>query len=109
MSQRMADPQQDARQVDVQGLWKVFGDRPERAVDPAYSSKSRSEIQDELGLVVALRDVSFGVERGQIFVVMGLSGSGKSTLVHALIRLVEPTRAAYISMAKTFCPIRRAN
>lgn len=90
----MADPQQDARQVDVQGLWKVFGDRPERAVDPAYSSKSRSEIQDELGLVVALRDVSFGVERGQIFVVMGLSGSGKSTLVRALIRLVEPTRGS---------------
>lgn len=90
----MANLQQDERQVDVQGLWKVFGDRPERAVDPAYSSKSRSEIQDELGLVVALRDVSFGVDRGQIFVVMGLSGSGKSTLVRALIRLVEPTRGS---------------
>lgn len=90
----MANLQQGERQVDVQGLWKVFGDRPERAVDPAYSSKSRSEIQDELGLVVALRDVSFGVDRGQIFVVMGLSGSGKSTLVRALIRLVEPTRGS---------------
>ena len=83
-----------AQQVDVQGLWKVFGDKPERALDPAYSSKSRSEIQDELGLVVALRDVSFSVEQGQIFVVMGLSGSGKSTLVRALIRLVEPTRGS---------------
>ncbi len=90
----MANLQQDERQVDVQGLWKVFGNRPERAVDPAYSSKSRSEIQDELGLVVALRDVTFGVDRGQIFVVMGLSGSGKSTLVRALIRLVEPTRGS---------------
>ena len=63
-------------------------------MDPAYGSKSRSEIQDELGLVVGLRDVSFSVEQGQIFVVMGLSGSGKSTLVRSLIRLVEPTRGS---------------
>lgn len=85
---------QAAPQVDVRGLWKVFGDKPERALDPAYSTKSRSEIQDELGLVVALRDVSFRVHQGQIFVVMGLSGSGKSTLVRTLIRLVEPTRGS---------------
>lgn len=83
-----------APQVDVQGLWKVFGDNPERALDSGYSSKSRSEIQDELGLVVGLRDVSFTVDQGQIFVVMGLSGSGKSTLVRSLIRLVEPTRGS---------------
>ena len=92
----MANMEHDARQVDVQGLWKVFGDKPERALDPAFSSKSRSEIQDELGLVVALRDVSFSVDQGQIFVVMGLSGSGKSTLVRALIRLVEPTRGSVV-------------
>ncbi len=92
----MADMEHDARQVDVQGLWKVFGDKPKRALDPAYSSKSRSEIQDELGLVVALRDVSFSVDQGQIFVVMGLSGSGKSTLVRTLIRLVEPTRGSVV-------------
>ena len=86
--------QQPASHVDVQGLWKVFGGKPERALDPAYSSKTRSEIQDELGLVVALRDVAFRVNQGQIFVVMGLSGSGKSTLVRTLIRLVEPTRGS---------------
>ena len=83
-----------ARHVEVQGLWKVFGNKPERALDPVHSSKSRSEIQDELGLVVGLRDVSFSVDQGQIFVVMGLSGSGKSTLVRSLIRLVEPTRGS---------------
>ena len=86
--------QQPASHVDVQGLWKVFGGKPERALDPAYSSKTRSEIQDELGLVVALRDVAFRVDQGQIYVVMGLSGSGKSTLVRTLIRLVEPTRGS---------------
>ena len=94
MTQDTADPGATDRHVDVQGLWKVFGADPERALDPANRAKSRSEIQDELGLVVGLRDVSFGVDQGQIFVVMGLSGSGKSTLVRALIRLVEPTRGS---------------
>ena len=78
--------------IEVEGLWKVFGDQPERVMEPANAGKSRADIQEELGLVVALRDVTFGVAPGEIFVVMGLSGSGKSTLVRCLIRLIESTR-----------------
>ena len=83
---------QQGHQIEVNGLWKVFGDKPEVALEPQYASKSRAEIQGELGAVVALRDVSFNVDVGQIFVVMGLSGSGKSTLVRCLIRLIESTQ-----------------
>ena len=77
--------------IEVQGLWKVFGDQPERATEPQYAAQSRKDIQEELGLVVALRDVTLNVDPGQVFVVMGLSGSGKSTLVRCLIKLIEPT------------------
>ena len=42
--------------------------------------------------MVGLRDISFSVREGEIFVIMGLSGSGKSTLVRCLIRLIESTR-----------------
>ena len=83
---------QSDHQIEVNGVWKVFGDRPERCLQPEYAAKSRSEIQAELGLVIALRDVSFSVDTGQIFVVMGLSGSGKSTLARCLIRLIESTK-----------------
>ena len=69
----------------------MFGDRPERALDPQYASDSRDDIQTNLGLVVGLRDVSLSVSQGEIFVVMGLSGSGKSTLVRCLTRLIDPT------------------
>ena len=79
-------------QIQVKGLWKVFGDKPERALRREYAATSRDEIQEELGLVVALRDVSFDVAKGEIFVVMGLSGSGKSTLVRCLIRLIDATQ-----------------
>ena len=82
---------QEERQIEVKNVWEVFGDRPETALQPEYASSSRAEIQEELGVVVGLRDVSFNVDAGQIFVVMGLSGSGKSTLVRCLIRLIEPT------------------
>ena len=84
----------DRPHIQVQGLWKIFGDDPQRVFAPEHIDKSRAELQDELGAVVGLRDVSLEVEAGQIYVVMGLSGSGKSTLARCLIRLVEPTRGA---------------
>ena len=83
---------QEIFHIEVSGLWKVFGSRPERALQAEYASKSRDAIQEELGLVVGLRDLSFSVPRGQTFVVMGLSGSGKSTLARCLIRLIEATQ-----------------
>jgi len=51
----------------------------------------RAELRRKTGCVAAVRDVSFEVFPGEVFVVMGLSGSGKSTLVRTLIRLIEPT------------------
>ena len=83
--------QQDLH-IQVSGLWKVFGNRPERALEPEHADKSRDEIQDQLDLVIGLRDLSFTVTRGRAFVVMGLSGSGKSTLARCLIRLIEATK-----------------
>ena len=59
--------------------------------EKSFINLSRSEIQSQLELITALRDVSFTVNKGETFVVMGLSGSGKSTLVRCLTRLIDPT------------------
>ena len=72
-------------------VWKVFGPNPQNALENLDHSQTRSEIQENTGHVVAVRDMSFTVQQGETFVVMGLSGSGKSTLVRCLSRLIEPT------------------
>ena len=77
--------------ITVKSLWKVFGKSADLALSPDHAGKSKDRIIAELGSVLALQDVSFAVDRGETFVVMGLSGSGKSTLIRCLIRLIEPT------------------
>ena len=78
--------------ISVSNLWKVFGHNPKRVIEPEWAEKTRTEVQEQTGCVVALKDVNFDVAQGETFVVMGLSGSGKSTLVRCLIRLIEPTQ-----------------
>ncbi|MFD9403916.1 glycine betaine/L-proline ABC transporter ATP-binding protein [Streptomyces sp. NPDC060011] len=76
----------------VQNLWKVFGPKADRVPgDPELASLDAAELREATGCTAAVRDVSFDVRKGEVFVVMGLSGSGKSTLVRCLTRLIEPT------------------
>ncbi|MBC7723847.1 MAG: glycine betaine/L-proline ABC transporter ATP-binding protein [Burkholderiaceae bacterium] len=80
---------------EVSNLWKVFGaDSARIASDESMRSHSAADILASTGCVTAVRDLSFSVARGEVFVVMGLSGSGKSTLVRCLTRLIEPTAGA---------------
>ncbi len=78
-------------QIAVHNLYKVFGSSPQKGLDLLNKGKSKEEIYEETGLTIGVQDASFEVDKGEIFVVMGLSGSGKSTLVRMLNRLIEPT------------------
>jgi glycine betaine/proline transport system ATP-binding protein len=91
--------------LKAKGLWKVFGENPERLLKSDLKNESKEKIQEETGLVVGLRDVSFEVQKGEIFVLMGLSGSGKSTLIRNLIRLVDPTAGEIYISGKEICAL----
>ncbi|MFC3286118.1 quaternary amine ABC transporter ATP-binding protein [Litchfieldella rifensis] len=78
--------------VCVEGLFKIFGEDPQDTIRRIREGASKEQIYADTKSVAAVADVSFTVEQGEIFVVMGLSGSGKSTLIRCINRLIEPTQ-----------------
>src|SRR6266540_6070563 len=82
--------------VSVRGLWKIFGPRADKVIGTPDADLSRADLKTKTGCVIGVKDVSFDVAPGEVFVVMGLSGSGKSTLVRLLTRLIEPTAGSVV-------------
>ncbi|WBB54237.1 glycine betaine/L-proline ABC transporter ATP-binding protein [Verrucosispora sp. WMMD573] len=75
----------------VKSLYKVYGNRADKAMEILRNSPGRDEELAGLSVTTAVVDANFEVRRGEIFVVMGLSGSGKSTLIRMLNGLLTPT------------------
>lgn len=73
----------------VEGVYKVFGRRPEQAVRRLREGAGRDEVK-QWG-TAAVIDANLEIASGETFVVMGLSGSGKSTLIRMLNGLWKPT------------------
>jgi len=81
----------DKATIAVRGLWKIFGPAEHKVIGTPLLELTREQLAEATGSNIAVRDVSFDVRPGEVFVVMGLSGSGKSTLIRCLTRLIEPT------------------
>ena len=64
---------------------------------PIYTLNNVSKIfQDKNSRTVAVDDVSFEINKGEIFGIIGMSGAGKSTLVRTLNRLEEVSEGQVI-------------
>jgi len=78
--------------IQIQNVWKIFGNNSKEALDAIQNKNiSKQEALEKYNSVIGVSNVSFDVNKGEIFCVMGLSGSGKSTLVRHINRLLEPT------------------
>ncbi|WP_309064950.1 quaternary amine ABC transporter ATP-binding protein [Microbacterium sp.] len=75
--------------LEARNLYKVFGRNPQQAVKRLKAGETRAQVAD--AGTAAVIDASFTVNRGEIFVIMGLSGSGKSTIIRMLNGLHDAT------------------
>ncbi len=77
--------------ISVRNLYKIFGANIAKAQQMLEAGRTKDEVFSATGQVVGVNRVSFDVDPGEIYVLMGLSGSGKSTLIRLINRLVEPS------------------
>lgn len=79
--------------IRARGLSKAYGLSREQAA-PMLRGEDGPAAVREAGGFLGADGVDLTVDRGQLFVIMGLSGSGKSTVIRMLNRLIEPTAGA---------------
>ncbi len=77
--------------IQIQGLYKVFGKQPKSIMPLVHAGHSKDKILADTGHTLGLKNINMTINKGEIFVIMGLSGSGKSTLIRHFNRLIDPT------------------
>jgi len=99
----------DSAAIVIKDVWKIFGDSAQSALlDIQNNGLGKAEVLEKHNCVVGVADVSFTVNPGEIFCVMGLSGSGKSTLVRHINRLLEPTAGSIVVNGSDVMALRPA-
>ena len=81
-----------AAKIKINNVYKIFGKRPKEALKMLEKGSSKDEILKKTGQTVGVKDASFEVYEGEMFVIMGLSGSGKSSLLRCLNLLNRPSK-----------------
>ncbi|WP_414449437.1 glycine betaine/L-proline ABC transporter ATP-binding protein [Burkholderia sp. 22PA0099] len=91
--------------LTIENLYKVFTDRPERALGMLRQGATKADVLRDTGQVVGLDDVSLSVPAGAMYMIMGLSGSGKSTLARCVNRLNEPSAGRILLDGEDLCTL----
>lgn len=87
----MARSSPNSTGIQIRNLFKVFGRAGAEYVDKVKGGMTKTELLEQHGHVLGLKDINIEMPAGSIQVIMGLSGSGKSTLIRHINRLIEPT------------------
>lgn len=82
--------------IKIEGLFKLFGPTPNKHMALVHQGLSKDDILARTGHTLGLKNINLSINKGEIFVIMGLSGSGKSTLIRHFNRLIDPTAGKVI-------------
>jgi glycine betaine/proline transport system ATP-binding protein len=82
--------------IRVRSLYKLFGPTPDKVMPLVHQGLDKDEILARTGHTLGLKDINLDIDKGRIFVVMGLSGSGKSTLIRHFNRLIDPDEGSLV-------------
>ena len=67
--------------IEIKNISKIFGNTSAEALEAITKKNiSKQDALEKYNSVIGVSDVSFDINPGEIFCVMGLSGSGKSSL-----------------------------
>ena len=77
--------------LSLRNVTKFFGINKSAAREMMQHGASKNEILRKTGVTLAVNNVSFQVNKGEIFVLIGLSGSGKSTVIRCINMLQRAT------------------
>jgi glycine betaine/proline transport system ATP-binding protein len=92
--------------IRIQNLYKIFGPKAASYVDAVKNGLSKTDLLQQSGHVLGLRDINLDIPAGSIQVIMGLSGSGKSTLIRHINRLIDPTAGEVLIGGVDVCKMK---
>jgi len=84
--------------IELKHLSMIFGQPKQVLKTKALleSKMSLAEVRSQTKTTIAIHDINLDIQKGELFVIVGLSGSGKSTLIRCLNMLNEPTMGEVI-------------
>lgn len=76
--------------IECEGIWKSYG-KPASGIKYFFINRISGK-EGRYARTWALQDISFSVERGSAFGIVGHNGTGKSTLLSLLLGTIQPDK-----------------
>lgn len=79
--------------IDIKQVSMIFGTPQQQQIakEKLESGMSLEDVKKVSKAIIAIHDINLSINKGELFVIVGLSGSGKSTLIRCLNLLNRPT------------------